>query len=101
MGVVPLAGLTGTLGAVATYEVSQITVRFSDPYWLLAGLLTCLVLIGIWRGYDVRQHAALAQFVAPHLRHRLTSSVSGSAAGFSEAFSWAQYYAFAPRSPVR
>jgi Ca-activated chloride channel homolog len=52
-------------------------VRFSDPHWLLAGVLACLVLIGIWRGYDVRQHAALAQFVAPHLRGRLTSSVSG------------------------
>ena len=52
-------------------------MRFSDPYWLLAGLLTCIVLIGIWRRYDVRQHAALARFVAPHLRGRLTSSVSG------------------------
>ena len=52
-------------------------MRFNDPYWLLVGLLTCLMLIGIWRRYDVRQHAALAQFVAPHLRRGLTSSVSG------------------------
>ena len=51
-------------------------MRFSDPYWLLAGLLTGIVLIGIWRRYDVRQQAALAQFVAPHLRLRLTGSVS-------------------------
>ena len=51
-------------------------MRFSDSHWLLAGLLTCLVLIVIWRRYDLRQHAALAQFVAPHLRGRLTSSVS-------------------------
>ena len=51
-------------------------MKFADSYWLLAGLLTCLVLIGVWRGYDARQHAALARFVAPHLRHRLTSSVS-------------------------
>ena len=51
-------------------------MRFSDPHWLLAGLLTCLLLIGLWRRYDARQHAALAQFVAPHLRARLTSSVS-------------------------
>jgi Ca-activated chloride channel family protein len=43
---------------------------------LLAGLLTCLVLVGMWRRYDVRQQAALAQFVAPHLRRRLTGSVS-------------------------
>jgi Ca-activated chloride channel family protein len=53
-------------------------VRFSDTYWLLVGLLMCLVLIGTWRRYDVRQYAALAQFVAPHLRRRLTSSVSGA-----------------------
>ena len=51
-------------------------MRFSDPYWLLAGLLTAIVLIGMWRRYDVRQQAALAQFVAPHLRLRLTGSVS-------------------------
>ena len=51
-------------------------MRFSDPYWLLAALLTGIVLIGIWRRYDVRQQAALARFVAPHLRLRLTGSVS-------------------------
>jgi Ca-activated chloride channel family protein len=51
-------------------------VRLSDPNWLLVGLLTCLALIGIWSRYDVRQHAALAKFVAPHLRRRLTGSVS-------------------------
>ncbi len=73
----PSLGLLATRGALAADEVSQVTVRFSDPHWLLAGLLTCLVLIGIWRRYDVRQHAALAQFVAPHLRRRLTGSVSG------------------------
>jgi Ca-activated chloride channel homolog len=51
-------------------------VRFSDPHWLLAGLLMCVALIGIWRRYDVRQQAALAKFVAPHLRRRLTGSLS-------------------------
>jgi Ca-activated chloride channel family protein len=52
-------------------------VRFSDPHWLLAGLLTGMVLVGMWRRYDIRQQAALAKFVAPHLRLRLTGSVSG------------------------
>jgi Ca-activated chloride channel family protein len=51
-------------------------VKFSDPHWLVAGLLTCLLLIVMWRRYDVRQRAALARFVAPHLRRRLTDSVS-------------------------
>ena len=51
-------------------------MKFSDANWLLVGLLTCLALVGIWRRYDLRQHAALARFVAPHLRGRLTGSVS-------------------------
>jgi Ca-activated chloride channel homolog len=51
-------------------------VRFSDPNWLLAGVLTCIVLIAMWRRYDVRQQTALSEFVAPHLRQRLTGSVS-------------------------
>jgi Ca-activated chloride channel family protein len=52
-------------------------VRFSDPHWLLAGLLTGMVLVAMWRRYDIRQQAALAKFVAAHLRLRLTGSVSG------------------------
>ncbi len=51
-------------------------MRFSDPHWLVSGLLACLVLIAIWRWHDVRQQTALAEFVAPHLRQRLTGSVS-------------------------
>ena len=51
-------------------------MKFSDPHWLLVGVLACLALIGIWRRYDARQHEALAKFVAPHLRARLTGSVS-------------------------
>jgi len=43
---------------------------------MLAGLLICAALVGIWRRYDLRQHAALARFVAPHLRVRLTGSLS-------------------------
>ena len=52
-------------------------MRFSDSHWLLAGLLTAIVLVWMWRRYDVRQQAALTKFVAPHLRLRLTGSVSG------------------------
>jgi len=51
-------------------------VRFSDPYWLLAGLLTSIVLVVAWRWHDARQRAALAAFVASHLRLKLTGSVS-------------------------
>jgi Ca-activated chloride channel homolog len=51
-------------------------VRFSDPYWLLAGLLTGIALVGAWRWHDAWQRSALAAFVASHLRLKLTGSVS-------------------------
>jgi Ca-activated chloride channel family protein len=51
-------------------------VNFASPAWLAAGLLSCLVLIWLWRRYDARQHAALAQFVSAHLRQQLTRSIS-------------------------
>lgn len=52
-------------------------MRFNQPYWLLAGMLTSVVLIVLWRWHDIRQRAALANFVAEHLRLELTGSVSG------------------------
>ena len=58
---------------------SDLPLRFTDPHWLLAGLLTGIVLIVVWRGHDVRQQAALTKFVAAHLRLKLTGSVSGFA----------------------
>ena len=54
-------------------------MRFSDPYWLLAGLLAGAVLIALWRWHDVRQQVALTRFIAAHLRLKLTGSVSGVA----------------------
>jgi Ca-activated chloride channel homolog len=51
-------------------------VNFASPAWLPAGLLSCLALIWLWRRYDARQHAALAQFVSAHLRQQLTRSIS-------------------------
>jgi Ca-activated chloride channel homolog len=51
-------------------------VKFSDPWWLPAGLLGCLVLIGMWYRYDARQKAALEKFVSPHLQPQLTRSIS-------------------------
>jgi len=51
-------------------------VKFGQPLWLAAGFLACLCLLWLWRRYDIRQHAALARFVSPHLRTELTQSVS-------------------------
>lgn len=53
-------------------------MTFEAPLWLLFGPLACLVLLGTWLGHDARQRSALAQFVAQHLRSRLTASVSRS-----------------------
>jgi Ca-activated chloride channel family protein len=51
---------------------------FAHPWWLLAGVLACGGLLGTWRRYDLRQRAALAQFVSPHLQGQLTSSTSSA-----------------------
>jgi Ca-activated chloride channel family protein len=51
-------------------------VKFSHPWWLPAGALGCLVLIGMWHRYDARQKSALEQFIAAHLRLQLTRSMS-------------------------
>ena len=51
-------------------------MKFGHPLWLAAGVVACLCLLWLWRRYDVRQHAALARFVSPHLRTQLTQSVS-------------------------
>jgi Ca-activated chloride channel family protein len=53
-------------------------VKFSHPEWLPAGVVVCLCLLWLWRRYDARQHAALARFVATHLRAQLTQSVSSA-----------------------
>lgn len=51
-------------------------MRFSDPWWLAGGAGACVLLILLWRLGDVRQRAALARFVAAHLREALTQSIS-------------------------
>src|SRR5208337_3272958 len=47
--------------------------------WLVASVPTCILLVWIWHRYDLRQQAGLAKFVAPHLRRRLTGSISATA----------------------
>ncbi|HXC10969.1 MAG TPA: VWA domain-containing protein [Steroidobacteraceae bacterium] len=51
-------------------------MKFGHPLWLATGTLACLCLLWLWYRYDIRQHAALARFVSPHLRTELTQSVS-------------------------
>lgn len=49
---------------------------FAAPGWLLGGALACTAMLWLWRRYDRRQQAALARFVAEHLRGELTQSIS-------------------------
>jgi Ca-activated chloride channel family protein len=51
-------------------------VKFAAPGWLIAGALACMAMLWLWRRYDRRQQAALARFVAEHLRGELTQSIS-------------------------
>ncbi len=51
-------------------------MRFTHPWWLLAGLLAGIALLWLWRLADARRRAALARFVAAHLRDELTQSIS-------------------------
>jgi len=51
-------------------------MSFSDPRWLLTIPTLGAALLWLWHRHDVRQEAALARFVSPHLRGPLTRSVS-------------------------
>jgi len=51
-------------------------MQFAQPFWLLVGAIACAALIWQYRRIDLAQRAALAQFAAVRLLHKLTSSVS-------------------------
>jgi Ca-activated chloride channel family protein len=53
-------------------------MKFTEPFWLLAGLTACGALIWAWRRYDARQRAALANFASSHLLAQLTASFSAA-----------------------
>ena len=53
-------------------------MSFVHPWWLLAAIPACCVLLVGWRRYDARQSAALELLVAPQLRMQLTGSISSA-----------------------
>jgi len=53
-------------------------MNFAQPLWLLAGVVACAALIWQYRRFDLAQRAALSQFAAERLLHKLTTSVSAS-----------------------
>src|SRR5271154_7158995 len=51
-------------------------MRFAEPLWLLVGAAVIVALIFLYRAFDSRQRAALAEFASSHLLARLTASFS-------------------------
>jgi Ca-activated chloride channel homolog len=51
-------------------------MKFVEPLWLLAGLVVLAALLGLFRRFDARQRAALAEFASSHLLAKLTASFS-------------------------
>ena len=51
-------------------------MKFAEPLWLLAGLAVIAALFALYRGFDVRQRTALAEFASSHLLAKLTASFS-------------------------
>jgi Ca-activated chloride channel family protein len=51
-------------------------MKFAEPLWLLAGLAVIAALLVLYRRFDLRQRAALAEFASSHLLNKLISSFS-------------------------
>jgi len=51
-------------------------MKFAEPLWLLAGLAVIAALFWLYRRFDARQRAALAEFASSHLLAKLTASFS-------------------------
>ncbi len=51
-------------------------MKFSEPAWLAAGAVACVLILALWRYADARRRAALTRFVSAHLVGELTQSIS-------------------------
>jgi Ca-activated chloride channel family protein len=51
-------------------------MKFAEPYWLLAGAAVIAAMLVLYRAFDLRQRAALAEFASSHLLDKLTASFS-------------------------
>lgn len=51
-------------------------MKFAEPIWLLTGLAVIAALLWLYRRFDMRQRAALAEFASSHLLDKLTASFS-------------------------
>ena len=60
-------------------------MKFAEPSWLIAGLAIMALLLLLYRRFDRRQRAALAEFASSHLVAKLTSSFSPGRRRFKRA----------------
>jgi len=51
-------------------------MKFAEPIWLFAGVIVIAGLLWLFRRFDARQRAALAEFASSHLLAKLTASFS-------------------------
>ena len=51
-------------------------MKFAEPFWLVAGVVALALLLALYRRFDLRHRAALAEFASNHLLARLTASFS-------------------------
>ncbi len=70
-------------------------MRFAQPFWILAGVLACAVLIWRYRQFDARQRAELKKFASENLIAQLTTSVSTARRRFKRALVVANVACFA------
>jgi Ca-activated chloride channel family protein len=55
---------------------SEESLHFSQPIWLLVGLLVCAALVGLFMRFDRRRDKDLARLIHPRFRQRLTEGFS-------------------------
>jgi Ca-activated chloride channel family protein len=51
-------------------------MKFAEPFWLIAGLVACVLLWWRFIRFDRQQHVAMRKLISPHLLDQLTRSVS-------------------------
>lgn len=56
--------------------LSEDSLRFAQPIWMLVGLLVCAALVGLFMRFDRRRDADLARLIHPRFRQRLTEGFS-------------------------
>ena len=61
-------------------------MNFAEPIWLVAGAVVIVGLFLLYRRFDLRQRAALADFASSHLLSRLTASFSPARRRVKRAF---------------